>query len=269
MDTYSKLQEKINRAEDLEFGDILSKTIELFKKTWLNGFLMLLILVVIYIPFFIVLYIPIYQEMMEQIQNGGYDPNNVNGLVYTQSNNMKLMTLGITFVISLFSTFLIAGFYRLIKKIDFDESYSIKDLFFFLKGQYIPKVITIAAFSLMVAMLNLFLEKVLPNGLATTLSLFVTIVSSVYTTLFVVFLAFNPDLDVSSIFSLSFNLGTKKWLLIFGLAVVTGILGFLGVVACGFGILFTISIVYLPPYLIYKQIVGFDTVDSIDLIGKE
>lgn len=71
------------------------------------------------------------------------------------------------------------------------------------------------------------------------------------------------------IVKLSFNIGTKKWLLSFGLIFLTGLMGMLGIIACGIGVLFTISIIYLPVYFIYKGVVGFDDITDIDLIGKE
>lgn len=268
MSTFFKLQDKINNAGSIDFGDILSDSFDLFKKTWLKGFLMVLILVVIAIPFFVALYIPMYNELLEQVQDGTYDPNNVENLPYINTDNFKLMTLGVTFIMSLLSTTLIAGFYRVLKKVDFDEGDSVSDFFYYFKVKYLGKIFTIAAFSLMIAMANLFFEKLLSPDLATILNLLLTIVLSVYTTLFVVFFAFNPELDLSSIFSLGFNLGTKKWFLIFGLAVVAGLIGILGIIGCGFGILFTISFMYLPPYLVYKYIAGFETLDDIDLIGE-
>ncbi len=267
MNTFTLLQEKINNAKELDFGDILSKTFELFKKTWIQGFLLVLILMVVMIPLFIAIYMPMYSSVIEQIQSGDYDPNDSSSLMQFQTDSFRYMILGFTFVISFISTGLIAGFYRIVKRIDFNESYTFGDFFRFFKGKYLGKIFAIAAFSLMVSMINFGLEKFLPPAMASILSGVLSIILSVYTTLFVVFFAFNEDLESSEIFSLSFSLGTKKWLLIFGLLVVSGIIGFLGVIACGFGLLFTISIVYLPIYFVYKNIFGFTSVSPIDEIG--
>ena len=38
MNTTSSLQEKIRNAKALDFGTIFSASIELFKKTWIQGF---------------------------------------------------------------------------------------------------------------------------------------------------------------------------------------------------------------------------------------
>lgn len=267
MNTVTLLQDKINNARELDFGDILSRTFELFKKTWLQGFLFVLVFMVVMIPFFIALYMPIYRSVMEQMQTGDYDPNDVSGLLQYQTDSFKYMVLGLTFVISFVSTGLVAGFYKIVKCIDLNETFSFGDLFSFFKGKYLGKIFAIAAFSLMLGMVNFGLEKFLPPVLASVISTFISIIFSVYTTLFVLFMAFNSDLESSYIFSLSFSLGSKKWLLIFGLMVIFGIIGFLGAIACGFGILFTLSIVYLPTYLVYKDVFGFNEVSSIDQIG--
>jgi uncharacterized membrane protein len=79
----------------------------------------------------------------------------------------------------------------------------------------------------------------------------------------------NPDLSETEIVKLSFRLGTKKWLITFGLLFVTGILGMLGIIACGIGLLFTMSIVYLPVYFVYRDVVGFEDDSEIMKIGTE
>ena len=86
---------------------------------------------------------------------------------------------------------------------------------------------------------------------------------------FSVVFANNPELTETEIVKLSFNLGNKKWFITFGLMIVTGILGMLGIIACGIGVLFTISIVYLPVYFIYRDVVGFEDDDEIQHIGRE
>ena len=51
MNSLDTLLEKIDTAKQLDFGDILSRALELFKKTWLRGFILVLIMLVIMIPF--------------------------------------------------------------------------------------------------------------------------------------------------------------------------------------------------------------------------
>ena len=81
--------------------------------------------------------------------------------------------------------------------------------------------------------------------------------------------AFNPEMSPSEIIKSAFSLGNKKWLIVFGLMFVSGLLAELvGLLLCGIGVLFTMSFVYLPTYFVYKDSIGFEEDDEIGLIGE-
>ena len=75
MNTISSLQEKINNAKALDFGTIFSESIELFKKTWLQGFLLQIFTIVVMLPLIIILYVPLITMMIAQAESGYSDPN--------------------------------------------------------------------------------------------------------------------------------------------------------------------------------------------------
>ena len=54
MNTVDTILEKIERPKELDFGTIFSESIELFKKTWLQGFLMILFTMLVMLPLIIV-----------------------------------------------------------------------------------------------------------------------------------------------------------------------------------------------------------------------
>ena len=64
---FAELQLKIQNAKDLDFGNIFSQSIELFKKTWVQGLVMLLLTMALMLPFYIIMYIPL-------IAMGIFDP---------------------------------------------------------------------------------------------------------------------------------------------------------------------------------------------------
>lgn len=264
MNTLVSLQDKIDNVKEIDFGDILSKTFELFKKTWLQGFILFLLIMIVLAPFFIAVFTPTFGAVIEQAQSGNYDPNDSSSLLQNQPDSFRYMILGITFIISFISTGLIAGFYRIVKRIDFNEAYGFFDFFHFYKAKNLGKIFAIAAFSLLVALINFACEKFFSPITASLFNGLLSVVLSVYTTLFVVFFAFNSHLESSDFFTLSFTFGSKKWFLLFGLMVVTAIIGMLGVIACFIGMFFTISIVYLPTYLVYKDVFGLDNKSSTD-----
>jgi len=41
----------------------------------------------------------------------------------------------------------------------------------------------------------------------------------------------------------------------------------LGIIGCGIGVLFTISVMYLPVFFIYKEVIGFGETSEIEQIG--
>ena len=54
-----RLFEKIENCKPLDFGDIFSKSIDFFKKVWLQGFLHLLISFLVMLPLIFIMYIPV------------------------------------------------------------------------------------------------------------------------------------------------------------------------------------------------------------------
>ncbi len=82
--------------------------------------------------------------------------------------------------------------------------------------------------------------------------------------------AFNPELSIGDIVSVSFKLGHKKWLLAFGLIIVSSLLSqIVGMLLCFVGVLITAPFVYHPVYLIYKNVIGFENEDEINILVEE
>ena len=75
-----------------------------------------------------------------------------------------------------------------------------------------------------------------------------------------VIFAFNPEQSVSDIIKSGFALGNKKWLVTFGLVIVSSILAsMVGMMMCFIGVFVTASFAYIPAYYIYKESIGFDS----------
>jgi len=160
-----------------------------------------------------------------------------------------VMALIYVFMIIAMSTIglgLKAAFYRICKLKDLEQMGK-EDYFYFFKKPYLGKTIKLglafAGISVLAAMLCVF-------------PIFYVIVPLSF---IVVVYAFNPDLSVSEIIKLAFEIGNKKWFISFGLMFVSGFLAMIvGFLMCGFGVYVTASFSYLPPYFIYKEVVGFD-----------
>ncbi|MBU3821237.1 hypothetical protein KO566_04120 [Flavobacteriaceae bacterium XHP0103] len=251
MGTLDTLIKKIENAKNLDFGTILSASIELFKKVWVQGLVMLLLNILMMLPFYILMYLPL-------LGMGLYDPES-----FSQGGdfNMALLIPFYTMVL-VFSFFamvinfgLKSAFFRICKAKDFNEA-TRDDYFYFFKKPYLMQTIKLSVISFGIAVL------------ATLLCFLPIIYAIVPLSLINVIFAFNPEMAVSDVVKLSFKLGNKKWLITFGLIFVAGFLAqIVGMLLCFVGVVVTTSFAYIPLYFIYKDVIGFDDVDVIDEIG--
>ena len=245
---------KVQEAKELDFGDIFGKSIDLFKKTWAQGFLNLLFTMLFVFPLILIIYAPMitFAIAQEGQFNNGSEPPIA----------LIMSTMGIAIVVGmLLGTFIMAlkaGFYSVVKKIDDGKEVTVKDHFAFFKAEYLKKTFVLSLMSAGIGVL------------AYILCFLPIIYVMVPLSLTAIIFAFNTELSPSEVIKSSFSLGNKKWLIIFGLLFVSGIMAeIVGLLLCGIGILFTVSFVYLPVYVVYKDVIGFEDDDEIKQIGIE
>ncbi len=247
MHSITSIFEKINQAKALDFGIIFSQSIELFKKTWLHGFLLQVFTIIVMMPLIIVIYVPLIGIILAQSKNG-YSEHNPFDAFFAGMSLMYIMFIIVAFfALAAISFVLNAGFYRIMKKLDFNEEVMTADFFYFFKAHYFNKT-----FMLMLATVGIAIVAAL---LCYVPIFYVMIPLSFFPIIF----AFNPDLSAGEIINASFKLGNKKWLIAFGLMIVSSILAqIIGMLMCFVGVLFTSAFVYHPTYLIYKEVIGFN-----------
>lgn len=257
MNTLNVLQQKIKNAKSLDFGTIFNQSIELFKKVWVQGLILYLITTIVGTLVAMIFFGPMYIAMFEQIINGNSDPEALNLYMYDKGPIFMLLYYLVLFLVNIFNYLLYAGFYRIIKKIDYDESFLTSDFFYYFKKEYIGKAVVLIIVTSIISFVAIML-CVLP--------IFYVIVPIVYMT---VFFSFKPDMSIGDIITLGFNLGNKKWGITFGLGLVSFVLVvILFFLTCGLGILFFSAFMFLPIYLIYKEVIGFEDSDPINQIGN-
>lgn len=250
MNTLDSLLQKVGQAKPLDFGEIISNSIDLFKKVWLKGFVVILILVIaamiISLAFGFIGLAPDAYDF-----NYGFDLESFSSF-YSQN---ALYSVPQTILVSTLTLALVAAFYRICKQVDSGETGQ-DDYLYFFKKEYFAKVFMLGIIYTLIA------------TVAQLLFLIPYIYVFVPLSYFAVIFAFNPDLSEMEIVKVSFALGNKKWLITFGTLFVMGIIGMLGALACVIGLLFTISIIYLPVFLIYKEVIGFKAHSEIEEIGR-
>ncbi len=234
------VNQKISERPPLEFGSIFSASIELFKKVWVQGFIVVLLTFVTILPFYIMIYIPM-------LVAGIKDPELLRS---EEPPVMVLLGMGILMPVLLlgvmtFGLALNAVFLKICKQKDGDETAN-EDYFYFFKQGRLGKVFTLALIMLGLSILGM---------LACGIGIFYLIVPF---SLFPAFLAFNEELSAMEIVKASFTLGNRNWLVIFGLVIIMGILAEFGIILCCVGILFTAMLSKVPMYFIYKDGVGFE-----------
>jgi len=251
MNTFDNLLYKISNAKELDFGDIISNTIELFKKVWLKGLVVVLFVLISVIGIsFVFSLIGLAPALDQSIFNDGFDFMGIasfysSNALYGVPQNMLVSTLNLAFV---------AAFYKICKQIISGEN-GHEDYFYFFQKEYFTKVF----------MLGIIYTAIVT--IAQLLCFIPYIYAFVPLSYFAVILANNPDLTEMEIVKASFALGNKKWLITFGTMLVAGLLAMLGIFGCVIGVVFTMSIIYLPSFLIYKDAIGFDETSPIDEIG--
>lgn len=251
MNQFDNLLYRINNARALDFGDIISNSIELFKKVWLKGLVVVLFVVFSAICIgFVFSLVGLAPVLDQDIFNDTFDIKALaafysSSALYGIPQNMLISTINIAFV---------AAFYRICEQTLSGES-GHEDYFYFFKKEYFTKVF----------MLGIIYTAI------TTIAQFLCFIPFIYVfvplSYFAVILAHNPELSEIEIVKASFALGNKKWLITFGTMFVAGLVAMLGILGCVIGIVFTISIIYLPSFLIYKDAVGFDETSPFDGSG--
>lgn len=250
---FSEIQHKINNAKQLDFGNLLNDSINLFKKVWLQGLLMILIMFAFMIPFMLIVYVPLIIFGIADATNAGaYD-----GLGLIVFLFVIVAFLLFVFVMIVVSFGLKAGLFRIMRQKDRDVIGS-DDYLFFLRKPYLSKTI------------NLSLAYFGISLVALLLCVFPIIYVMVPLNLLVVMYAFNPEISSSNLIKASFDLGNKKWFITFGITLVAGFLAqIVGMLMCGIGIFATASFAAIPLYFIYKDVIGFDDAgDNLKQIGN-
>jgi uncharacterized membrane protein len=194
---------------------------------------------------------------MAQSESGQVDPNAMDGLFAGLSVVYILMFLVGILVIGAIQVCLNAAFFRMLRNLDEMREVKTSDLFYFMKGEYFGKVLLLMLATILIS---------IPAALLLYLPLIYVMVPLSF---FAVIFAFNPEWSIGDIVISSFRLGTKKWLLTFGLLVVCYILMMvLAVVTCGLGSLFLAPFMFHPVYYIYKGTVGFEDSNELNQIGE-
>lgn len=238
---------KIEHAAKPDFGNILSKSFDLFKNVFVEAAKHAGVSLLIMIPFMLVIYIPLMPMYIEMIQNAG-DP------YYTPTafeDYEAIMIVGWVFLVFILSFLLqplilslTAHFYKVCQNADMGTQEPVGGYFDLAKQQY-GKLLVLSLATTGIALLAMVLCY---------LPLFYAIVP-LQLTLPILF--FNDKLSVGEILRASFKLGNKFWLIAFGLIFLSSFISMLGMILCFIGVIITAYFQHVVMYYFYKDTVGF------------
>ena len=155
-------------------------------------------------------------------------------------------------LVSIVSSLLYLGFYRIIKEMDHGNPFVVTDFFYFFKSPVLGKAIVLLLAYTGIAIL------------AALLCFFPLIYAIIPLMFMLPVFVYNSHLSTSEIIKVAFALGNKKWGITFLILMLNIILFYaVSFVTCGLGALFISCFLYLPQYIIYKKVIGFDTPESV------
>ena len=246
------LLNKIQASKSIDFGDLFNESLALFKKIWVQGLLLQLFSLIIMLPFIVVFYIPYFSLILDASSNHTMDYSEINQTIFGGFGLYMILAYLAVFILSLASSLLYLGFYRIVKEMDHGKAYVASDFFYFFKSPLLGKAIVLLLVYTGIAVL------------AALLCFFPLIYAIIPLMFMLPVFAYNSHLSISETVKVAFALGNKKW----GITILTLILNMIlfyvvSLVTCGIGTLFFSCFLYLPQYIIYKKVIGFDTPESL------
>ena len=233
MRSFDTISKKISEAQSIDFGDLFNESVAVFKKVWLQGFLLQLITIALSLPLL----------FFNFINFSDFSNNSVP----LQFGTAAVFYYGLSIVLAIVSSFLTFGFFRVIRQMDKGEDFKTVDFFYFFNTERIKKALLVVLANVAVVILALLL-CVFPVFYVVIPLMFVTPI-----------FVYNPELSISEVLKSSFALGHKKWGITFLISLLNIIaLYVLILLTCGLGSLFFGCFLQMPIYVLYKKIISFD-----------
>ena len=246
----SDIKNKIDASNSADFGNVFNRSVELFKKTWSQGFLLLIFFILTYFSLGAILVFPfvIISEF-----NDGINITNNFGFSLFGILCFFMIIIFLLFLMTFF-TGLLGGLYVIYEKADKNENYSTSDFFVLLRKNTFVKTFKISTITLGI---------VLVSYMMCFFPILYTIIPISY---IIIVYAFNQNMNTTEVVKIAFAIGNKNWVVTFLLRIVMSFIAYFGLFLCGIGFFFTFAIILIPQYFIYKDATGYKGYDELDKI---
>ena len=245
------LLNKIQTSKSIDFGELFNESLSLYKKVWAQGLLLQLFSIVIMLPFLISLYLPYFSLALDGDLSQNIGTEDLSRALIEDYGTSLIWIYLLMFVVGILSSLLNLGFYRIVKEMDHGNPFVMSDFLYFFKGPILAKAI-----GLLLAYTGI--------SILTALLCFFPLIYAIVPLMFMLpVFVYNSHLSISEVIKVTFALGNKKWGITFLILILNSVLFYVIMfLTCGLGVLFFSCFIYLPQYIIYKNVIGFDTPES-------
>ena len=245
-----------NEGYELDFGTVLNNAFENYKKiAGLAGIGLILIGIILFVFLFAIMGIAFGFGSFFQTLSG-FNPELLAG-------SSLFIFLGFTVLFtSLFSP-VSAGFLRMAKLADYNESFGIDTIFYYYKTVHFKELFLSTLVISFFSSGGLVLLEY--TGISFAGNLLNYIIS--FLTFLTVPLIIFSDIKAFDAITISIKLVLKQPIILLGLLIVSLIIAILGIFGLCIGIVFTIPFLFSINYIIYKQIIPIDNKIELDEIG--
>jgi hypothetical protein len=259
------LEKALNQGYDLDFGKVIEKSFENFKKTWAKGGLAFLIMGLFLGALFIgAIFVGLGGAVLS-------DMFNFESMESAESFKMTSLEPLLLFgymvlmaVLTALGNVFYAGIFKMIDDAEQNKSVDIDSLFHYFKSIHFTQLLLAGAILGVLATVLLFIFEYIDLAWLGTIFQYVI---SFFTVLTIPLIIFSNQSALDAI-QKSMSLVLKQPLIILGLLIVSLILAMVGLFALCIGIIFTIIYFYIVIYYIYRSAVPHHEHSDLDLIGK-
>lgn len=253
-----RIDEKIENGYQLDLGQIIDNSFEIFKKiVWTAGFgylligLVMTLFVIVGISFLDATQLDYIKEIAEEISK---DPAFL-------EKNPEIMSYFMTIIlgISLLFVPLNAGFLNLCHLAKTNQKFTVFNIFDFYKIRYIKDLIL---GTLVLSVVSVAIRSAFEMANLKLVAFVIHISLSLFTILFMPLIIYGQQSFLNAIIK-SAKLVVKYPFTILGAIIIAIIFALLGFIVLCIGILFTISYVNCIYYSLYESIVGFEEKSTI------
>ncbi len=251
MSSFNNISKKIAEAPRIDFGDLFNESVQVFKKVWLQGFLLQLLSIGISMPLLFLNFSILQDAGVDYSSQFNIQNILTDDALAQQDGSALIIYYMLTFVVGIISSLLSFGFFRIVGQMDKGQDFIFSEfLYFFRNGRFTKSILLVLA-NFGVAILAV-LMCVFP--------IFYVMIPLMFVTPFYVY---NSELSITEVIKSSFALGHKKWGITFAITLLNIItLYILIIFTCGLGALFFSCFLQLPIYVLYKKIISFESLEN-------